>query len=330
MTVNQNESDQARRERVYALLDMLGIEYGKVDHPAMFTQADSELHPAQIDAVILKNLFLRNKDKSKYYLYSLPLTKRADLAAVAKALGETRLSFGDEYTLQEKLNIQHGAVSFLNVIGLEHTDVSLLIDSSAFYCDQIGVHPNDNTATVILNPQDIEKILFACGVEYRFLSLESGKPAITKAQKEDAAEILRLQYAAYQSEAILYNDFSIQPLKQTLEQSIEEFQESIVLKAVNDGKIIGSVRAYEKGDTAFIGKLMVLPGYRDMGLGKRLLQSIENEFQVKRYELYTGAKSKKNLALYEKNGYARFKTEEAAPGLAFVYMEKPAGCSIGG
>ena len=169
----KNESDQVRRERVYALLDRLGIDYGKVDHPPIFTQADSELRPVQIEATIFKNLFLRNKDKSRYYLYSLPLTKRANLAAVAKVLGETRLSFGDEYALQEKLNIQHGAVSFLNVIGTESTDVTFLIDSSAFYCDQIGVHPNDNTATVTLKPQDIEGILSSCGVEYRFISPES-------------------------------------------------------------------------------------------------------------------------------------------------------------
>ena len=171
-SMEQNESKQSRRERVFALLDKLGIEYEVVDHPPIFTQADSETQRVDIDAVIFKNLFLRNKDKSRYYLYSLPLTKRADLVAVAKALGETRLSFGDEDTLQEKLNIQHGAVSFLNVVGAEGTDVTVLIDSTVFDYNRIGVHPNDNTATVILKPQDIEKILQSCGVEYTFLSPE--------------------------------------------------------------------------------------------------------------------------------------------------------------
>ena len=324
MRMKQNESGKVRQERVYALLDRLGIEYGKIDHPPIFTQADSELRPVQIDAVIFKNLFLRNKDKSRYYLYSLPLTKRADLTAVAKALGETRLSFGDEDALNEKLNIQHGAVSFLNVVGIERTDVILLIDSAAFGCDKIGVHPNDNTATVILQPQDIQKILDACGVEYRFLALERCEPVISKAQEEDIAEILRLQYAAYQSEAVLYNNDSIQPLTQTLEQAIEEFRESIVLKAVSDGAIIGSVRACEKQEGVYIGKLMVFPEYQNQGVGKRLLQTIERRFHGKRYWLFTGAKSEKNLALYEKCGYKRFKTEEAAPGLTLVYMEKQA------
>ena len=314
-----------RRERVYELLDRLDIQYSEVCHPPMFTQADSEAHRVQIDAVIFKNLFLCNKNKSRYYLYSLPLAKRADLAAVAAALGETRFSFGNEEALQEKLNIQHGAVSFLNVIGVENTDVSILIDSSVFFCNRIGVHPNDNTATVILQPQDIERILNACRVKYRFLATESGEFVISKAQETDIADILRLQRAAYQSEAIIYNNYTIQPLTQTPEQATADFHDSIVFKATLDGNIIGSVRAFEKGDTVYIGKLMVMPGYQNRGLGKRLLQSVESGFPGRRYELYTGAMSAKNLALYENTGYSRFKTEEAAPGLTLVYLEKPPG-----
>ncbi|MDR1206556.1 MAG: hypothetical protein LBL26_13925 [Peptococcaceae bacterium] len=129
-----------RREKVYALLDGLGIEYGKVDHPPMFTQADNEVHRVNIGAVIFKNLFLRNKDKSRYYLLSLPLTKRADLMAAARLLGESRLSFGDESALQAKLNIQSGSVSFLNAIDAPDTDVVFLIDNSVYDHERIGVH----------------------------------------------------------------------------------------------------------------------------------------------------------------------------------------------
>jgi len=144
---------------------------------------------------------------------------------------------------------------------------------------------------------------------------------ILKAQIADVEEILHLQYAAFQSEALLHDNFSIQPLTQTLEQATEEFNGSIVLIAVLDSEIIGSVRAYEKQETAFIGKLMVHPGYQNQGIGKRLMQAIENEFTVKRFELFTSTKSAKNLALYRKCGYSRFKTEEAT-GLTFVYLEK--------
>ena len=148
--------------------------------------------------------------------------------------------------------------------------------------------------------------------------------SITKAQESDVKEILSLQYAAYQSEAILYNDFSIQPLTQTAEQALAEFRKCFVLKAVSKGKIIGSIRAYEKRGTAYVGKLMVHPDFQNQGIGKRLLQAIDSEFPGRRFELFTGAKSEKNIALYEKCGYTRFKTEEAATGPTFVYLEKHA------
>jgi Ala-tRNA(Pro) deacylase len=160
-----------RKGKVYDVLNGLGIEYKIVEHPPMFTQADNEKHRVNIGAMIFKNLFLCNKDKSRYYLFSLPLEKRADLAALQKVLDETRLSFGDEDALFEKLNIKSGSVSFLNVIGAENTDVTILIDNSVFYYDRIGVHPNDNTVTVIFAPTEIPKVMEHCKAEYQFISI---------------------------------------------------------------------------------------------------------------------------------------------------------------
>ena len=145
---------------------------------------------------------------------------------------------------------------------------------------------------------------------------------ITKAEPKDLIEILKLQYEAYQSEAILYKDFSIQPLTQTLEQMVQEYQESTFLKAVGNGKIIVSVRAQEKLNTVYINKLMVLPAYQNRGLGKRLLQAMEQEFPGKRYELFTGAKSVKNLTLYEKSEYVRYQEEKKSSDLVLVYLQK--------
>jgi ribosomal protein S18 acetylase RimI-like enzyme len=145
---------------------------------------------------------------------------------------------------------------------------------------------------------------------------------IEKAELEDMAEILQLQYEAYRSEAMLYDDFAIPPLTQTLEQSIEDYHTNTILKAVQNGKILGSVRAYAKQDTAYIGKLMVLPSYQGQGIGKALMREIENEFSGKKYELFTGEKSKKNLVLYERLGYVRSKEIEIKPGLTYIYLTK--------
>ena len=148
------------------------------------------------------------------------------------------------------------------------------------------------------------------------------KIKISKSKVTDAEEILRLQYAAYQSEAVLNNDFTIQPLTQTIDELRAEYETRIVLKATLDNKIIGSVRAYAEGDTVYIGKLIVHPDHQGKGLGKRLLAMIESKFLNKRYELHTSQKSERNLHIYEKAGYKRFKEETSDSGLTFIYLEK--------
>lgn len=94
------------------------------------------------------------------------------------------------------------------------------------------------------------------------------KYIIQKAEYGDLPEILELQYLAYQSEADLFKSRDIPPLKQTLDEVISEYQEGIILKVKIGSRMIGSVRAALKNDTVYIGKLMVHPDFRRMGIGK--------------------------------------------------------------
>ena len=146
---------------------------------------------------------------------------------------------------------------------------------------------------------------------------------IKKAQKEDLEEILKLQYLAYQSEAKLFGNMDIPPLKQTLEEVYDEFQKGAILKALYDGEVIvGSVRAYQDGGTVYIGKLMVHPKMQKKGIGSKLLLEIENEYPNQRYELFTSTRSERNIALYQKLGYKIFDEKQVTEELRFVYMEK--------
>lgn len=141
---------------------------------------------------------------------------------------------------------------------------------------------------------------------------------------DDLHEIMDLQLQAYQSEARLLNNFSIPPLKEKLSDLEEQFQNGVMfLKAVDaKGTIIGSVRGGCHEGTVFIGKLMVAPAYQGMGLGKRLLNAIEEHNRGMRYELFTSNKSVGNILFYEKAGYKRFKEREADPGLTLIFLEK--------
>lgn len=146
---------------------------------------------------------------------------------------------------------------------------------------------------------------------------------IIKAEHSDLREILQLQYLAYQSEADLFGSRDIPPLKQTLDEIVEEFDRGLILKMVDDkNTIIGSVRAQERDGTVYIGKLMVHPDHRNKGCGTRLLTEIEKCFPDKRYELFTSTRSLDNIRLYQKLGYSIFARKAVNDELEFVYMEK--------
>ena len=146
---------------------------------------------------------------------------------------------------------------------------------------------------------------------------------IEKAVLDDIPEILELQKLAYISEAEIYHDFSIPPLLQTLEEIKEDFHHQKFLKVIFNNMIIGSVRAYQEGETCFIGRLIVHPDYQNKGLGTRLMKAVEKTFNhVKRYELFTGHKSEKNIYLYKKLGYEKCKMEALNEKVKLIFLEK--------
>jgi ribosomal protein S18 acetylase RimI-like enzyme len=146
---------------------------------------------------------------------------------------------------------------------------------------------------------------------------------ISRAKIEDMREILDLQKSAYLSEAKIYNNYNIPPLIQTLEEITNDFQNQIYLKVVINKKIVGSVRAYIKNGTCFIGRLIVLPKFQNQGIDKALMREIETLFKdAERYELFTGHISHKNLLFYQKLGYEPFKTEKIDNNLTFNYLQK--------
>ena len=140
---------------------------------------------------------------------------------------------------------------------------------------------------------------------------------------ENAEEILALQKKSYVSEAEIIDDFTIPPLHQTIDEIISEFNNQVFLKFELENRIIGSVRCYLEKVTCHIGKLIVHPDYQNLGIGTKLLSAAESQFEnAKRYELYTGEMSKRNLYIYDKNGYRVFSSKVISQKLTLVFLEK--------
>jgi ribosomal protein S18 acetylase RimI-like enzyme len=152
---------------------------------------------------------------------------------------------------------------------------------------------------------------------------------IEPANVQDAEEILELQKLAYQSEAALYNDYTIPPLTQTLEEIRIDFEDQLFLKASLPGRIVGSVRGWMQQRTCTIGRLIVDPVHQRRGIGTSLMDEIEKRFpEAERFELFTGHKSERNLRLYANLGYRPFKREKISERLQLVYLEKTPGSGV--
>jgi GNAT superfamily N-acetyltransferase len=146
---------------------------------------------------------------------------------------------------------------------------------------------------------------------------------IERAQASDIPAILALQKLAFVTEAEIYGDFSIPPLTQTEESLREEFGRVVVLKAVECGEIVGTVRGWRDCATCHVARLAVHPGHRGRGFGAALMKAIEEVFSgVTRYELFTGGRSDGNVRLYRRLGYVEFKRERLNESVSLVFMEK--------
>lgn len=159
--------------RVYDMLDRLGVEYEYVDHPAAMTMEDCLAVDRILDAVICKNLFLCNTQKSRFYLLMMPGDKKFRTKELSKQIGSARLSFAPEEFMEELLDITPGSVSVMGLMNDHDNRVQLLMDEDVVKGEYFGCHPCINTSSLRLKMSDLmEKILKEVHHEPIFVTLE--------------------------------------------------------------------------------------------------------------------------------------------------------------
>ncbi|KOX32579.1 FMN reductase [Saccharothrix sp. NRRL B-16348] len=123
----------------------------------------------------------------------------------------------------------------------------------------------------------------------------------------DAAELVVLQRCCWVPEAIANEDWDLPALHETGDDVRAWAESWKVWCAHLDGRLVGAVRARLDGDAWDIGRLMVAPDLAGRGLGTWLLRFAEEQApaEVRSFRLHTGARSHRNLALYERSGYRR-------------------------
>jgi Ala-tRNA(Pro) deacylase len=146
-------------QKVYAVLDAMGIGYTAHEHPPIFTGEEAAEHWKDVPGVGIKNLFLRNKKGDRHYLVILGVDKHADLRQLVKIIGDDRLSFGSADRLMSHLGVTPGSVSVFGLIHEGSRAVQVIVDAALRDADRLIFHPNDNRASVSISFGDFERFL---------------------------------------------------------------------------------------------------------------------------------------------------------------------------
>ena len=156
-----------REVRTYDFLDGLGIDYYRTDHE----RADNMEACNEIDAVlgvlICKNLFLCNRQKTRFYLLMMPGDKKFKTKELSSQINSARLSFAGPDDMLKYLDIEPGAVSIMGLMNDKEHAVQLLIDEDVLRGEDLGCHPCVCTSSLKLKTADVmEKFLPAVGHGY--------------------------------------------------------------------------------------------------------------------------------------------------------------------
>lgn len=144
----------------YDLLDSLGIEYMRVTHDPADTIEDCMEVEKVIGVHICKNLFLCNRQMTKFYMLMLPGNKPFKTKDITHQIGSSRLSFAPADKLLEMLDLTPGSVSIMALRNDKDNAVQLILDREIYESEYVRCHPCINTATLKIKTKDIlEKYL---------------------------------------------------------------------------------------------------------------------------------------------------------------------------
>ena len=148
------------KQGVYRFLREQGIEYECVEHPAAYNMEEMSHIALPYPEADAKNLFVRDEKKRDYYLITVKGERRVDLKAFRRRHGTRPLRFASPEELRDILGLLPGHVTPLGILNDEEHRVRVYLDA-AFREPPglVGVHPNENTATLFLKTEDLLRLL---------------------------------------------------------------------------------------------------------------------------------------------------------------------------
>ena len=156
--------------QVLEVLKNMKIKYELIFHPPIYTVKDAQKYFNKDKETHIKNLFLTDKNNSNFYLVILEANKRLDINKLSNLVGE-RLHFATEEELMKTMKLTRGSVSLFGLINNKEKDIKVYIDQNILKHQKVNFHPNDNTATIYISPDDMIKFLNNLKINYQTIDL---------------------------------------------------------------------------------------------------------------------------------------------------------------
>ena len=144
------------KEEILALLEQYHIPYEITEHKAVYTMEQLSEVPLPYPEDDAKNLFVRDDKKKHYFLITVRGRSRLDLKLFSKEQGTRRLSMASAEDLHRFLHLPPGSVTPFGLLNDESRQVIFYLDQS--FLDgscRIGIHPNDNRATLWISAKHL-------------------------------------------------------------------------------------------------------------------------------------------------------------------------------
>ncbi len=158
-------------ENCLFFLDEHNIKYELLKHKAVFTVEDVDNLDIKIDGVGVKTLFLRDNKKKNFYLVAIEDSKKIDLTNFSEVVGKKKISFASEENLDQYLQVKPGSISPMALINDKEKKIKFYIDEDLIKADKVAVHPNLNTATIILKQTEFQKYLNVLEIDYEIINI---------------------------------------------------------------------------------------------------------------------------------------------------------------
>lgn len=158
------------KQETYQYLKDHNIPFEITEHRAVYNMEELDSIDLPYPEGDAKNLFVRDDKKKNYYLITVKGDKRVNLKDFWKAHGLRSLSFASPEDLKKYMDLTPGAVTPLGLLNVEGAPITMYLDAE-FKDSIIGIHPNENTATVWLQGDDLVELLRENGCEVEIVEI---------------------------------------------------------------------------------------------------------------------------------------------------------------